>query len=195
MNLFEHVKGLLEQNENFCKNGELFKNVIVEATLKLESNLLSLLLNDEVTRKHFFNEVDDIVVFDKVKFQRFISNREFLPNNYTSFKNKIRLSVNREYLTESGEVVLDFPYKDCVLEGGQTKDDDRRYEKFWHETLASDEIDRMTDPKVLTNWKRYDEDGKHEVKHISKEDNLIIKGNNLIALHSLTELRQCPLIF
>lgn len=185
MNLFEHVKVLLEQNENFCKNGELLKNVIVEATHKLESNLLSLLLNDQETRKRFFREVDNVVVFDKEKFQKFVSNKEFLPDSYTAFKCNIGLTFNREYLTETNEVVLDFPYKDCVLEGGQTKDDDRMNEKFWNETLAPDEIDRMFEPKVLINWKRYDEDGKQEVKHVSKEDNLIIKGNNLIALHSL----------
>ena len=185
MGLFDHVKSLLEQDEKFCKEGKLFKNVIIEASLRLDSSLLSLLLNDEVTRKHFFCEVDNVVVFDKVKFQKFVSNKQFLPDSYTSFKNKIGLTVNREYLTETNEVVLDFPYKDCVLEGGQTKDDDRRNEKFWNETLAPDEIDRMFEPKVLTNWKRYDEDGEQEVKHVSKADNLIIKGNNLIALHSL----------
>ena len=185
MGLFDHVKSLLEQDEKFCKEGKLFKNVIVEATLKLDSSLLSLLLNDEVTRKHFFCEVDNVVVFDKVKFQNFISNKQFLPDSYTAFKNKIGLTVNREYLTETNEVVLDFPYKDCVLEGGQTKDDDRRNEKFWNETLAPDEIDRLFEPKVLTNWKRYDKDEEHEVKYISKHDNIIIKGNNLVALHSL----------
>lgn len=187
MGLFDHVKNLLAQDEKFCKEGKLFKNVIVEASLRLDYSLLSLLLNDDVSRKHFFCHVDDIVVFDKLKFHRFISNKQFLPDSYTAFKNKIGLTVDKEYLTETNEVVLDFPYKDCVLQGGQKKEekDKKRPEKFWNETLASDEIDRLFEPKVLTNWKYYDKFGVHDVKQVTKKDNLIIKGNNLIALHSL----------
>jgi hypothetical protein len=37
----------------------------------------------------------------------------------------------------------------------------------------------------LVNFKRYDRDGEHEVKELNKNDNLIIKGNNLVVLHSL----------
>ena len=185
MNLLEHVKELLGKDSRFCKDGKFFKNRIVEATLRLDRDLIKLLLNDTRTKRSFFEEVSSVFVFDKIKFQKFVSNKEFLPDSYTAFKNKIGLTVKKEYLTETNEVVLDFPYKDCVLEGGQTKEDDRRDEKFWNETLAPDEIDRMFEPKVLTNWKRYDRNGEHEVNSISKEDNIIIKGNNLVALHSL----------
>lgn len=44
---------------------------------------------------------------------------------------------------------------------------------------------KKLDKKVLTNFKRYDSDGEHEVDELKDTDNLIIKGNNLIALHSL----------
>jgi adenine-specific DNA-methyltransferase len=37
-------------------------------------------------------------------------------------------------------VVLSFPFKDCVLEGGQSKDDEKRKEIFFNEVLAKDEI-------------------------------------------------------
>ena len=126
-----------------------------------------------------------MLVFDKVAFQSFVSNKQFLPDSYTAFKNKIGLTANHEYLTESKEVVLAWPYKDCVLEGGQTKEDQKRNEIFWNETLAPDEIDRLFAPKALTNFKKYDKDGEQEVENINLGDNLIIKGNNLLALHSL----------
>ena len=185
MNLLDHIKTILEQNESFCKDGRLFKNSVVEAALKLDPVLLKLLLDDEKGKKYFFTDVDGILVFDKVKFQKFVSNKEFLPDSFTAYKNKIGLTANGEYLTEANEVVLDFPYKDCVLEGGQTKEDQKRKEIFWNETLAPDEIDRLLEPKALTNWKKYDKDGEHTVNSASKDDNLIIKGNNLLALHSL----------
>ncbi len=78
--------------------------------------------------------------------------------------------------------------------GGQTKEDQKRNEVFLNETLAGDEIDRLFEPKVLTNWKRYDHNGEHQVTKLSKNEdgtlneNLIIKGNNLIALHSLKNI-------
>jgi len=188
MNLFTHIKELLSKNEKFCKDGELFKNNVVEAALKLDIELVKLLLTDDKAKETFFSDIEGVMVFDKVKFQNFVSNKKFLPDSYTAFKNKIGLTANREFLTDSKEVVLDFPYKDCVLEGGQTKEDQKRKEIFWNETLAPDDIDRLFEPKAFTNWKKYDKDGEHEVTNISLDDNLIIKGNNLIALHSLKEL-------
>ncbi len=116
---------------------------------------------------------------------QFLNNKEFLPDSFTAYKTKIGLAIGDKYLSENQEVVLNFPYKDCVLEGGQTKDDAKRQEIFFNETLAPTEINRLLDDKVLTNFKRYDETGEHEVEVLNDTDNLIIKGNNLIALHSL----------
>ena len=185
MSLFVHIKSLLGQNQSFAKGNELFKNKVVEAALRLDPGLLSLLLRDERAKSTFFQEVEGIYVFDKLKFQKFISNKEFLPDSFTAFKNKIGLTAQGKFLSESKEVVLDFPYKDCILEGGQTKEDQKRKEVFWNEILASDQIDRLFEPKVLTNWKRISAKGVSEVNRISETDNLIIKGNNLIVLHSL----------
>jgi adenine-specific DNA-methyltransferase len=101
------------------------------------------------------------------------------------------LTIDGKFLRERGEVSLVWPYKDCVLEGGQTKEEEKRKEIFFNEILAQDEIDRLFDPKVLTNWKRYTVDGEQEVTEINRDengtirDNLIIKGNNLLALHTL----------
>jgi adenine-specific DNA-methyltransferase len=48
-------------------------------------------------------------------------------------------------------VVLSFPFKDCVLEGGQSKDDEKRKEIFFNEVLAKDEINRLLNKKVITS--------------------------------------------
>jgi len=58
------------------------------------------------------------------------------------------------------------------LEGGQTKEDQKRDEIFWNETLAPDEIDRLFEPKVLTNFKRFDKDGEHPLCHSSMKPGL-----------------------
>ena len=186
-NLFTELEKLLRMDSAYCtEDGVLLKNAIVEAALALRAELIAKLLTHEGLKRNFFTEVEGVLVFDKVKFQKFVMNKRFLPDSYTSFKNRVGLTnEDGDFLSESREVVLSWPYKDCVLEGGQTKEDAKRNEVFWNEILAPDEINRLTEPKVLTNFRRYDADGEHEVDSISMEDNLIIKGNNLLALHSL----------
>ncbi len=167
------------------EDGQLLKNSIVEAALSLQPDLIKLLLSNNDLAACFFVEVEGVKVFDKVKFQRFVMNKSFLADSYTAYKNKIGLTdEDGRFLSESREVVLSWPYKDCVLEGGQTKEDAKRDEIFWSETLAPDEINRLTEPKAFTGFKRYDKEGEHMVVHIQDTDNLVIRGNNLLVLHS-----------
>lgn len=115
-----------------------------------------------------------------------INNREFLPDSYTRFKNKIGLAdENGDMISTSHKVELVFPYKDCVLEGGQTKEDQDRQEIFYNETLAPDEIDRLLYPKVFSKAKRYTKDDVKNINSFFEKDNLIIKGNNLLVISSL----------
>jgi len=186
MTLMEELKELLKEDERLVSDGKLLKNRIVELALKLDENLIKLLLKNKRINSHFFKDVNGVLVFDKEKFMKFIDNKEFLPDSYTAFKNKIGLITDDgKYIARSKEVVLAWPYKDCILEGGQEKIDEKRKEIFHNEILAPDEIDRLLEPKVFTNFKRVDEDGEHEADEIKLTDNLIIRGNNLLVLHSL----------
>ena len=187
-NLLKDLVTLLAQDERLIIEGQLLKNKVIELALALDSSLIRLLISSDGIRRHFFQDVDGVLVFDKIKFQQFVSNKAFLPDSYTAFKNKIGLTAENYYLTDSKEVVLVWPYKDCVLEGGQTKEDAKRNEIFWNETLASDQIDRLLAPKVLTNFKKYSKDVGYNATNISREDNLIIKGNNLLVLHTLKDV-------
>jgi adenine-specific DNA-methyltransferase len=187
--LFDQLKDLLQEDKRFVVEGRLNKNMIVEHALKLDKTLIKLLLSKKRIKEHFFTDIDGTLVFDKDRFIAFVDNKQFLPDSYTAFKNKIGLTLDGkdDFLKERKDVVLVWPYKDCVLEGGQTKEDHKRDEIFWNKTLAPDEIDRLFEPKVLTNFKRFDKDGEHKVSEVKDADNLIIKGNNLLALHTLKE--------
>lgn len=187
LNLYHELEQLLRMNSRYCMDdGRLLKNRIVEDALSIQPLLVKELLGNEKMKKAFFTDVEGVMVFDKIKFQRFVSDTQFLGGSYTMFKNKIGLvNENGRFVSESREVVLSWPYKDCMLEGGQTKEDAKRNEVFWNETLAPDEVNRLTEPKVFSNFKRYDKEGEHQVEHLSDAENLIIKGNNLLALHSL----------
>ena len=181
------LEELLFQHENFLVEGVLNKNKLAELARQYDPELLNALMGDEKVANHFFSTLETgIQIFKKGVFLQFLNNKEFLPDSFTAYKTKIGLATeNGHYLSEDKNVVLNFPYKDCVLEGGQTKEDVKRQEIFFNETLAPSEINRLLDDKVLTNFKRFDKDGEHEVEGINDADNLIVKGNNLIALHSL----------
>lgn len=184
-NLLHELTTLFRQDDRLVIDGKLLKNKIIELSLQLDPSLIRLLLSHHGFKKHFFQKVEGVMVFDKISFQKFVSNKEFLPDSYTAFKNKVGLLAANDYLSESKEVVLSWPYKDCVLEGGQTKEETKRAEIFWNETLAPDEIDRLLSPKVLHNFRYYDKYGMHALKELSGQENYLIKGNNLLVLHSL----------
>lgn len=176
----------------YCtEDGALIKNIIIEAALALRPDLLRLLLKNEALKHNFFSDVDGVLVFDKVKFQKFVMNKRFLPDSYTIYKNKIGLTnEDGEYIADSREVVLSWPYKDCVLEGGQTKEDAKRNEIFYNEILAPDEINRLTEPKVLSNFEYCSKEGVCPCMptQIDSASNLLIRGNNLLVLESLKNL-------
>ena len=181
------LEQVLSKNPKFLVDGVLNKNRLAELARQYSPELLNQLMSNEKITNHFFSKLQNgALVFKKDIFLQFLNNKEFLPDSFTAYKTKIGLGTSdRNYLSENKEVVLNFPYKDCVLEGGQTKDDVKRQEIFFNETLAPAEINRLLDEKVLSNFKRYDKDGEQEVEELKDTDNLIIKGNNLLALHSL----------
>jgi adenine-specific DNA-methyltransferase len=183
--------------------GELIIPAVRDWAWKLDRDLIKLLLSDTEIKDQFFEEIDGHWIFNLNTFIDYISQKNFLDNSYTRFRNRIGLTIGDKFLRERGEVALAWPYKDCVLEGGQTKDEEKRKEIFFNEILAQDEINRLLDPKVLTNFTRYTVNGKEKVTDFKRDENgvirenLIIKGNNLLALHTLkTQFRgQIKLIY
>lgn len=193
-NLYNDLEKLLKEHAAFVVNGKLNKSRIADAAYKYNETLLQTLLSHQGLKKQFFQEVAGATIFLQRDFLNFLSNKTFLKDSYTEYKNQIGLQDEKgEYFRENKDVVLVFPYKDCVLEGGQDKEEQKRDEIFYNETLAPDEITRLFDTKALTNFKLYDSKGEHKLTAKSETDfsqqNLIIKGNNLLALHSLKKIK------
>lgn len=188
----EKLIGLLTTDSRFMDDeGELVKAAVIDRAWKIDRDLVRLLLSKPEIKNKFFDEIEGHWIFNINTFIEYIADKNFLANSYTRFRNKIGLNIDDKFLRERGEVSLVWPYKDCILEGGQTKEEEKLKEIFFNEILAQDEIDRLFDPKVLTNWKRHTVDGRQKVSKIDRDEsgtireNLIIKGNNLLALHSL----------
>ena len=178
------------------KTSNILRNEVVNSALKIDKELISLLIKDKEIKEKFFSEVSGYWVFKTDRFIEYIQNKEFLNDTYTKFKNKIGLTIDNKFIGERDEVALSFPFKDCILEGGMTKEDDERNEIFFNEILAQDQIDRLLDNKVLTNFKRYSTKGEERVTDFKRDkegtirENLIIKGNNLLAMHSIKNIFQ-----
>ena len=85
-NLFIELEKLLRMESTYStEDGILLKNAIVEAALALRPELIAKLLSHDGLKRNFYTEVEGVLVFDKVKFQKFVMNKRFLPDSYTSF--------------------------------------------------------------------------------------------------------------
>lgn len=214
------VEKLLSKIPGFAdENGSLKVNVIKDCAERGDTTLLEPLLKNPRTKKAFFTPVLDSFVFAATQFKEFLEYSSAC-NSYSKYLGKrIGLYMGDSALLDRGEVVLNFPFKDCVLEGGQRKEDGldayfeyddqkgdyaekqgKRREIFYNEVLARDEIDSLFSPKAFCAARQYEMGKSSECKTIARDaalnrkrglaedtitDNLIIKGNNLLALHSL----------
>lgn len=187
-NIYEELTETLKKNEKYIsEEGKLLKANIYSDAMTMDKKLIELLMTSDDIKNKFFVKIGDTYVFDKQGFTWFIESKEFLPDSYTAYENEIGLASDRKSIVKAKDVVLDFPYKDCVLEGGQTKEEQKREEIFYNDIIASDEITRMLKPKMLTSIKKYSK-GKEETDiKFDDKDNLFIKGNNLIAMSSVLE--------
>ncbi|REC75609.1 site-specific DNA-methyltransferase [Chryseobacterium elymi] len=192
MKLYQTLESQLKKEPNYVSdNDEVKKWVVLNKAQNFDEELIGLLLDDSELKEKFFTNIKDVLIFNQNLFIQFLEQKNYLNDSYTQFKNKVGLSVDGKYLKQRNEVALVWPFKDCILEGGQSREEDKRDEIFFNETLAQDEITQLLDPKVLTNAKKFDKDGEKDFDQFNRNengtitDNLIIKGNNLLALHSL----------
>lgn len=187
--VFDHIKKILASFDGKYMNGDVLKrNAIIDDLDKYDENLLEALLSDKLIHDTYTKKIAGVEVFETNQFISMLEFKDYWEDSYTKYTNKIGLTAGGKFIDESEDVVLDFPYKDCVLKAGMTKEDAKDSdEPFLNEIIAKPEIDELLEPKVFVHAKRYDADGEHEADSFTDTDNLIIKGNNLIALYSLKE--------
>src|SRR5699024_11202337 len=168
----------------------LHKNKVIQDLDNYEEKLLGAFISNETLKNNFTIDIAGNIVVQTNKLIELFEADEYWQDSYTKYSKKIGLTAGGKFIDESTDVVLDFPYKDTVLKASMSKedtdkDDLRPDEPFLNEVIAKEEIDVLLDEKILVNAKKYDETGEHEVDSFNEDDNLIIKGNNLLALHTL----------
>lgn len=174
--------------EQYVAEGLLKKDAIINDLDNYKPELVEKILTNAILNEAFTEDIAGATILKINDIIQMLEVDEYWSNSYTRYTNKIGLSTNNRYLDEVTDVVLDFPYKDTILKAGMSKEDvlkEDATESFLNEIVAREEIDVLLDEKILKNAKKYDENGESDISEIKDTDNLIIKGNNLLALHSL----------
>lgn len=179
------------EDKYYIKN-VLNKAKVIQDIDRYDEDLIMALLNDETVKKHYSKQIGEYTIVETNKLIETFEMDDYWMDSYTKYSKKIGLTVNGRFLDESTNVILDFPYKDTILKAGMSKEDIEKEdlmpnEPFYNEVIAAEEIDTLLDKKILVNAKRYTAKGVEDAVDFDEEDNLILKGNNLLALHSLKE--------
>lgn len=228
---------LLQDLENRFETLKHIRNLAQSYDEKLFCYLLEQSTYKDEFKNRFFIVRNNTYIFKLNDFLTFLDLRN-LSGSFTSYTNKIGLAFKtKSFLKTNNEVVLNFAYKDGVIKGGQSKDEDKKNEIFFNEILAKDEIDVLFARKALQNFELIGhsvlsdksqiasaeaaaltpskllasasqncdfssqslecQDSKQDSSTQNERDNeqlkeclkaganLLIKGNNLLALHSL----------
>ncbi|UOS14546.1 site-specific DNA-methyltransferase [Helicobacter pylori] len=156
--------------------------------LQNDEKLLTFMLEDKNANDYknaFFKTIANSLVFNQKALLECLTKE--LENSFTRFENKIGLYLQgnpKRPIKSSELVVLNFPFKDNVLLGNAKDNSTKSKELFYHEILHKKEIDTLLKKKALCRFEMHGE-GDLESALKDKNTNYLIKGNNLIALHSL----------
>ncbi|MBM0600079.1 site-specific DNA-methyltransferase [Helicobacter pylori] len=162
------------------------KERLVTLILTADEKLLTFMLEHENANDYknaFFKMIANTLVFNEKALLECLETKE-LEKSFTRFKNKIGLYSQGGLIKSSELVVLNFPFKDNVLLGNAKDNSTKSNELFYHEILHKKEIDTLLGQKVLCHFEMHGQ-GDLESALKDKNTNYLIKGNNLIALHSL----------
>ncbi|GAA7482854.1 site-specific DNA-methyltransferase [Helicobacter pylori] len=157
--------------------------------LTADETLLTFMLENQNANDYknaFFKTIANTLVFNQKALLECLTKE--IENSFTRFANKIGLYSQghpKDRPIKSSElVVLNFPFKDNVLLGNAKDNNTKSNELFYHEILHKKEIDTLLKKKALC---RFEMHGQGDLQRALKDKNTnyLIKGNNLIALHSL----------
>lgn len=191
--IMKELDDLLKNNEKkYYIDGILNKARVIEDLYNYDPELIVLLSENEVVQNHFVLEINDNKILKINNLIEIFEMNEYWDDSYTAYENKIGLTSSGSFLSDSKDIVLDFPYKDTILKASMSKEERQKKdllpeEPFLNEIIAREEIDTLLDKKILIDTTKYSDKGVQKVKRFSEEENLILKGNNLIALHALKE--------
>lgn len=112
MNIYGHLIAVLKEEKTFFKKEGIKTDALLKAVNKLDVKLLRLLMSDPILRNQFFQEVDSVLVFDKIQFLEFVKeNKNGISFESFSFKNW------EHYSTEGVTIPANLKNENFVIKG------------------------------------------------------------------------------
>ena len=170
-------------NKYFSPDGSIARSAVLDDLELNDKELIGAIINNKYFQENYSVPFKNSFIFNGDEFKTALSQREYVYDGLTNYRNQIGLSVLRRPLDSfaNENIELDFPYKDTVLKAGMDKSDAKRStEPYLNKIIAKDEINALVEPKAFRN--------AEVIGDVDAADpNLLIKGNNLIALYSLAK--------
>ena len=138
--LIKELNKVLKAFPQFWSGENLHRSMVSDAISQRQPDLIKALVANEKVSSVYGTDIDGILIFDFDKLCSLLRYKEYWKNSFTKYRNKIGLTSSGKYISDSTDIVLDFPFKDCVLEGGMTKEDQGKEEIYYNEIIARDEI-------------------------------------------------------
>src|SRR5699024_7758457 len=170
--LQQEINKVLRGFSEYWEEDTLLKNKLIEDIRFYNGEVIEALLSNELIKNTYSLDLPSGLVFKVEDFINMLRFKNYWDNSYTKYTNEIGLTSENKYFKYNSDAVLDFPHKDSILEGGMTTED-----------VGKNEV--------------YDHNGQKSAEKFYLDDNLIIKGNNLIALKTIKEryARKVKLIY
>src|SRR5699024_10798561 len=132
--LLVQIKEVLSSFPEYWEQDTLLRNRVAEDIRSYKKDVIEALLSNELIK-----DIYSVIVFKVEDFISMLRYKNYWENSYTKYSNEIGLTSEGRYLKYNTDVVLDFPHKDGVLEGGMAKEDVGQNEIYYHNVLAKEE--------------------------------------------------------
>lgn len=114
---------ILKKDKRLWDENNLNKPLLFELLENYDKELFELLFSDKDIKAKFFVQAGESYVFKYEDF-RFAIEQNNLDGSYTKYvKNSIGISNKGKFLTESTNYVLEWPFKDTILQGGMSSEE------------------------------------------------------------------------
>jgi hypothetical protein len=123
--IMEQVKNVLRQfgTKYIAESGTLKRSTVISDLDKYDHDLMTALLSNQLIHDEYTEIIANTEVFKLNQFINMFEYKEFWEDSFTRYTNRIGLTSDNKFISDSSDVVLDFPYKDTVLKAGMDKED------------------------------------------------------------------------
>lgn len=123
--IMEQVKNVLRQfgTKYIAESGTLKRSTVISDLDKYDHGLMTALLSNQLIHDEYTEIIANTEVFKLNQFINMFEYKEFWEDSFTRYANRIGLTSDNKFISDSSDVVLDFPYKDTVLKAGMDKED------------------------------------------------------------------------